>query len=55
MAIEGSKAMTNCTCAVCRGFEPWATNFAECMITRFIKTSEAIALGSATRVPAAGE
>lgn len=39
-----------CTCAVCRGFEPWRTDFAECMITRFIKTGHAVQAGEACNI-----
>lgn len=48
MAIEGSKAMTNCTCAVCRGFEPWVTNMGGiCMIERHITAAKAVEAGTA--------
>ena len=40
-----------CSCAVCMGFEPWVTDFAGCMIERFIATGAAVAAGIAVFVP----
>ena len=39
-----------CTCAVCMGFRPWVTDFAECMQKRFTRTWAAITAGEATEV-----
>ena len=37
-----------CTCAVCRGFEPWVTDMGGiCMIERQIVASRAVAEGRA--------
>ena len=40
-----------CTCAVCMGFEPWVTRFAQCIQVGWIRAAEAVAAGIATRVP----
>jgi hypothetical protein len=44
-----------CSCAACRGFEPWASRFAGCIQSGWMAASEAVAVGAASRVPVPGD
>ena len=40
-----------CSCAVCMGFEPWVSRFAQCIQAGWIVAAQAVAEGIASRVP----
>jgi hypothetical protein len=43
--------MDTCSCAYCRGIEPYRTDWAGCMVAQIRATDRAIRLGLATRIP----
>jgi hypothetical protein len=41
----------DCSCAACRGFQPWASRFAGCIQAGWAAVAEAVEIGAASRVP----